>query len=175
MGINLKPLTLLLLAAIAGISGYAAYSAAGLWFTQPDANMVATGDSVRPELEWLRQEFQVPPAQFVEVTRLDQEYAPRCAELCDRVRDSHAQLATLAASPATTDAALQAAVEECSQVEADCRNNMLQHLAKVGQQLAPAQRERFLAMMSERLLRSRPLAEMTGTPPAEHAHHSSSH
>lgn len=155
--VNLKPLGLVLLATLACAAGYAAY-----WYTGTQATRQALAKS-RPELEWLRREYQLSPAQYDQVVKLDQEYAPRCQELCARVSASQEKLAALAVQDQVPGPAMEAAVTECARVEADCRKHMLEHLHEVAQQMAPDQRERFLGQMTRRLLHPTPLDQVTGT------------
>lgn len=159
---NLRPLGLVLLAAIACAAGYGTY-----WYRGTHVMRQS-----RPEMEWLRREYQLSQAQFETIRKLDQEYAPRCAELCARVSESQAKLAGLAAKGESAGPTLDAAVAECARVEADCRKNMLAHLHEVAQNMPADQRERFLEQMTRRLLHPTPLDQVTGTttPHAAPAH-----
>src|SRR5690606_28457239 len=100
--------------------GYGTYRASSLWAARRAAPEV---QAARPELEWLRQEFDIGDAQFTEVQRLEREYAPRCAQLCARVRESQLHLTQLVAAGTTPGPELEAAVADCARVEAECRNS----------------------------------------------------
>jgi hypothetical protein len=169
---GLGPFSLVLMAVIACAAGYATY-----WWAGTASNRQALAQS-RPELEWLRREYGLNEARFQEIQELEAAYAPRCVELCAKVSDSQARLAALVARGEAPGPAMETAIQECARVEAECRQNMLEHLRQVSLRLAPEQREPFLNHMTRRLLHPTPLDVVTGTTGAAstagHEHHAAS-
>ena len=92
-------------------------------------------------LAWIEAEFHLSPAQVAAVKALHDEYQPVCREHCLRIAQARARLA--AVSPGERDSA-QA---ELAQVEETCRTATRAHLQRMAAVMAPAEGERFLALV----------------------------
>ena len=92
-------------------------------------------------LSWIETEFHLSPAQAAAVKSLHDEYEPVCRDHCLRIAQARARLA--AVSPAET----VSAQAELERVEGICRTATRAHLQRVAAVMAPAEGERFLALV----------------------------
>ncbi|MFT3828898.1 MAG: hypothetical protein QM691_04240 [Opitutaceae bacterium] len=100
-------------------------------------------------LEWLRCEFHLSEAQHAAILRLHEEQSIVCAEHCALVAEARERLA--AARRSGDAAALAAATAQERDAEAVCRASTEAHVRRVAAVMAPAQGQRYLAMVLPRL------------------------
>ncbi len=87
-------------------------------------------------LAWLRAEFRLDEAQFAAVRRMHEEFSIECSKHCAAIQEARERRA-----PAGEIAAL----------EQFCVEEMTRHFRKVAALMAPAQGERYLAVVLPRI------------------------
>jgi hypothetical protein len=117
--------------------------------TAPTQKMLEQGGG---ELEWLRQEFHLTDAQFAAVRKLHEEYAPKCEQMCGRIADANARADRLIGAQRSVTPEVEAALQECATVHADCRRAMLGHIYAVANLMPADQGARYVEMMKARIL-----------------------
>ena len=123
---------LITLAVVLAVCG-AAFGVAYLVSDDPVIRAAAReGDA----LAWLRVEFRLNDAQFVAVQKMHEEFSIACSRHC---------AAIVAAKER------QAPAGEVAALEAYCVEEMKQHFRRVAAEMAPAQGERYLAMVLPRI------------------------
>jgi hypothetical protein len=105
------------------------------------------------ELEWLRHEFAVNDPQFAEIKKLHEQYEPVCAQLCQRVVESQIRLETLIAHHQEVTPEITAALRQSAEVKQACQQAMLGHAYRVSRHMDPGQGRRYVAIMTQRILR----------------------
>jgi len=130
--------------------GLIAYTCIYLHATSAQRSME---QSTRPELAWLKHEYQLSDAQFAQVVQLHDAYHPKCAELCRRIDDQNAKVQKLLAATNTVTPEIQLALAEAAQLRVECESAMMQHFYEVSQAMPSDQGKRYLAwVQSETLL-----------------------
>ena len=79
-----RGLWILVAALVAGIAGFAVIR----WQSASPVMTETHGNSLLPELEWLRREFNLTETQFAKASELHLAYRPTCEMLCIRVMAS---------------------------------------------------------------------------------------
>jgi hypothetical protein len=105
------------------------------------------------ELAWLRDEYQLSPVQFDKIKKLHEDYAPICAQLCERVIASQSRLEVLITGQRELTPEFAAALHESAQVKNDCQTHLLAHLYRVAAEMNPASATRYLERMKTRVSR----------------------
>jgi Heavy-metal resistance len=141
-----KALLIIALAGAAALGGYFTYYH---FATAPTQAMLSGPNG---EMEWLRTEYHLSDAQFARIRQLHGEYAPRCDVMCEKIAKANAQLQQLIATNKTFTPAVDAAMSECVAVQAECRRALLQHVYAVSAQMSPGDGERYVKMMTARLV-----------------------
>ena len=100
------------------------------------------------ELGWLRQEYQLSDAQFERIAQLHAEYAPRCAEMCQRVRVERARLSRLIQEARATTPEVAEALRQTAALELQCRQATLSHIYAVAAEMPPEEGRRYVAALS---------------------------
>jgi Spy/CpxP family protein refolding chaperone len=96
---------------------------------------------------WMRQEFHLTDAQYAQVQKLDAAYYPHCADMCDRIDQSHSALKNLIVASGAMTPEIEAALQKDSAVQQQCRADMLRHFYEVSQVMPPAEGKRYLQIM----------------------------
>jgi Spy/CpxP family protein refolding chaperone len=96
---------------------------------------------------WMRQEFHLTDAQYAQVKKLDEAYYPHCAEMCDKIDQSHTALKNLILSNRTMTPEIEAALQKDSAIQQQCRSDMLHHFYEVSQVMPPEEGKRYLQIM----------------------------
>src|SRR4051794_18130421 len=104
------------------------------------------------ELEWVRREFHLRDAQFPAIRRLHEGYAPKCQQMCERIDEANARADRLISAQRRVTPEIEAALQECANVHADCRRAMLGHIYAVAAEMPREQGARYLAMMKRSIL-----------------------
>ena len=131
-----------LVLAIGLIAAGAAYGCIYLACTSPARNMQR---SDKPELAWLKEEFNLSDAEFRRVSELHAAYLPHCQEMCLKIDAQNTQLQKLLANATNATAELDAALVEAAQMRFECQRMMLRHFFQVSQTMPPEQGLRYLA------------------------------
>ncbi|MEP6699470.1 MAG: periplasmic heavy metal sensor [Verrucomicrobiota bacterium] len=136
----------LLLALVLSASTYCIY----FWCATRTAEAMLS----KPEgdYEWLRREFVLNDVEFAKITQLHEEYRPRCDAMCRRIAEANAKANALVASGHEVTPEIQAALNECAAAQQDCRRQMLQHVYAVSALMSPAHGDRYLKMMTSRIV-----------------------
>jgi hypothetical protein len=87
-------------------------------------------------LAWLRAEFRLDEAQFAAVRRMHEEFSIECSKHCAAIVAARER---------------QAPAAEIAALENFCVGEMRKHFRQVAAQMAPAQGERYLAVVLPRL------------------------
>ena len=106
--------------------------------------------SDRPELAWLKDEFNLNDAEFKRVSELHAAYLPQCREMCRKIDAQNAQLQKLLASATNPTPEIDKALAETARLRSDCQGMMLRHFFQVSQTMPQAQGRRYLAWVKEK-------------------------
>src|SRR5262245_15387317 len=116
-------------AVAAAVIGYHSY----YWSaTNPAQTMLQQGSG---EMEWLRREFHLNDEQFASVRKLHEEYAPECDQMCQRIAEANLRANGLIAANHSVTPEIDAALKECTRVQAECRRAMLAHVYAVADKM----------------------------------------
>jgi hypothetical protein len=107
-------------------------------------------ESSKPELAWLKEEFNLNDAEFKRVADLHAAYLPQCAEMCRQIDAQNQHLKELLAATNQITSEIEAAIAESSQLRAECQRNMLKHFYEVSRTMPPEQGRRYLAWVQQR-------------------------
>lgn len=141
----MKPITAVLIAAVV----VAIASFGGSYFAGRSCCKVGLPGS---EMEWLRQTFQLNEPQFAAVKQLHESYQPTCEKLCKRIAVANEKLDHLIQSSQSVTPEVEAALRESAEVREDCRKAMLGHIYQVAAEMSTPNRERYLKMMTPRII-----------------------
>jgi len=106
--------------------------------------------SSRPELAWLKDEFNLNDAEFKRVCELHAAYLPQCREMCRKIDAQNQRLFELVAATNQMTAEIEAAIVESSRLRVQCQRNMLEHFYAVSRTMPPEQGRRYFAWVQER-------------------------
>ncbi len=107
--------------------------------------------SRRPELAWLKEEFQLSDAAFNQVSELHAAYLPQCREMCRRIGEQNAHLQGLLAVATNATPEIDVALAEVAQMRSGCQIMMLHHFFQVSQTMPPEQGRRYLSWVKEKV------------------------
>ena len=138
-----RGLWILVAALVAGIAGFAVIR----WQFASPVMTENHGNSLLPELEWLRRELNLTEAQFARASELHLAYRPTCEMLCSRVMASHDRIKKLVASGPQVTPELEAALQEHAALHVECQTAMLTHLYETAACLSPEQAKDYLDAM----------------------------
>lgn len=99
----------------------------------------------KPELVWLKQEFNLSEPEFKRISELHASYLPRCREMCLTIDAHNTRLQKLLAEATNATPAIDAALEESGRLRSECQKMMLRHFFQVSQTMPPEQGRRYLA------------------------------
>jgi hypothetical protein len=106
--------------------------------------------SPRPELVWLKDEFNLSDAEFERVSELHVAYLPQCREMCRKIDAQNLQLEKLITDATNMTPEIERALGEASRLRADCQTMMLHHFIQVSQTMPPEQGRRYLAWVKDK-------------------------
>ena len=98
-----------------------------------------------PELAWLKKEFQLSDAEFARITKMHDEYLPKCAQRCLKIADQNQKLEALLEHSDNVSPEIQNLLAERARTRAECEAEMLGHFLAVSRTMPPAQGQRYLA------------------------------
>lgn len=131
----------LLILLVALVAGFAAFVISRSHRQGVDSPVLL--DSM-PELAWLRGELGLSDRQFAEAGALHAAYRPQCEEMCRRITESHARLASLARKERSMTPELTEAIRGHARVHAECQKKMLEHLYQTAALMDESQASRYL-------------------------------
>ncbi len=129
------------------IAAAAAYGCIYLTCTASVRNM-QQGD--KPELAWLKAEFNLNDAEFKRVSELHVAYLPQCAEMCRQIDAQNLRLKQLLAATNRVTSEIEAAITESSRLRSECQRQMLEHFYEVSRTMPPEQGRRYLAWVQDK-------------------------
>ena len=106
--------------------------------------------SSKPELAWLKEEFNLSDSEFQRISELHAAYLPQCAEMCRQVEAQNQRVRALLAATNQMTAEIQSAIAESARLRGLCQRNMLDHFYQVSRTMPPAQGRRYLEWVQER-------------------------
>ncbi|HYR57913.1 MAG TPA: periplasmic heavy metal sensor [Chthoniobacteraceae bacterium] len=142
----MKGLLVIALTLAAALGGYFSYYRCATARTQA---MLTRADG---GMEWLRDEYHLSDAQFARVRQVHADYAPKCDLNCGRIAKANARLGALIEANKTFTPELDAAMNECATVQAECRRALLRHIYEVSAEMSPADGARYVQMMAARIV-----------------------
>src|SRR5260370_42709141 len=101
--------------------------------------------SSRPDLAWLKDEFNWNDAEFKRVCELHAAYLPQCREMCRKIDAQNQRLFELVAATNQMTAEIEAAIVESSRLRVQCQRNMLEHFYAVSRTMPTEQGRRAFA------------------------------
>lgn len=107
--------------------------------------------SDKPELAWLKDEFNLNDAEFKRISELHAAYLPQCREMCRRIDVQNVQLQKLLTTTTNATPELDAALAEAAKMRSECQRMMLRHFFQVSQTMPPQQRRRYLVWVKEKV------------------------
>ncbi len=129
------------------IAAAAAYGCIYLTCTASARNLQR---SDKPELAWLKEEFNLSDAEFKRVSELHAAYLPQCAEMCTQIYAQNQRLKELLAATNQVTPEIEAAIMESSKLRGECQRNMLKHFYEVSRTMPPEQGRRYLAWVQDK-------------------------
>jgi hypothetical protein len=107
--------------------------------------------SDKPELAWLKDEFNLTDAEFKRISELHAAYLPKCREMCREIDAQNAHLQELLANATNATPEIDAALAEAAQTRSECQRMMLRQFFQVSQTMPPEQGRRYLAWVKEKV------------------------
>ncbi len=148
---------LIIVLALAVLLGSGAYFTA---YNVVHRTFCPTPDVAEP-LGWMRHEFHLNDEQFAQVKKLEDEYAPRCAAMCDQIEKSHTALKDLIMTHGNMSPEVKAALQKDSEIQQQCREDMLNHIYEISKVMPPAEGQRYLQMMQAQVVKPEQTASTT--------------
>src|SRR2546426_20174 len=101
--------------------------------------------SDKPELAWLKEEFNLSDADFKRVSELHAAYLPQCRDMCREIDAHNAKLQTLLSGATSMTPEITAELTESARLRSQCQTMMLRHFFQVSQTMPPTQGRRYLS------------------------------
>lgn len=98
-------------------------------------------------MEWLRVDFRLTDAQFAEIQKLHEAYAPSCEEHCRMIQEASQVRDALVATRGSDPLAVAAAERTLQEMRATCEAAIATHVRKVAALMSPADGQRYLALV----------------------------
>jgi hypothetical protein len=127
-----------------------AITAYGCFFFVCTSSARSMQRSDKPELAWLKDEFNLSETEFKHVSDLHAAYLPQCQEMCRKIEAQNAQLQKSLAGATNVTPHIENALVEASRLRADCQTMMLRHFMQVSQTMPPEQGRRYLAWVKQK-------------------------
>src|SRR6266852_1214590 len=87
--------------------------------------------SDKPELAWLKAEFNLSDVEFKRVSELHAAYLPQCAAMCKQIDAQNLRLKELLAATNQVTPEIETAIAESSRLRGECQREMLKHFYEV--------------------------------------------
>lgn len=139
-----KGIIILVLGLLAGV---AAYGCVYFVCMSPARSLQQTD---KPELAWLKEEFNLSDADFKRVSELHAAYLPQCREMCREIDAHNVKLQTLVSGATNMTPEISAALAESARLKSGCQTMMLRHFFQVSQAMPPQQGQRYLSWVKEK-------------------------
>ncbi len=129
------------------VAAAAAYSCVYLACT---ASARSLQKSDKPELAWLKEEFDLSDADFKRVTELHATYLPQCRDMCREIDAHNVKLQALVVGATDMTPEITAALTESARLRSECQSMMLRHFFQVSQTMPPEQGRRYLSWVKQK-------------------------
>jgi endogenous inhibitor of DNA gyrase (YacG/DUF329 family) len=139
-----KGILILVLGVLAAVAAYGCIYFAGT------SSARSLQRSEKPELAWLKREFNLSDAEFKRVSELHAAYLPQCRERCQQIDAQTVQLQKLLADATNATPEIDAALAESARLRTECQRMMLRHFFQVSQTMPPEQGRRYLSWVKEK-------------------------
>lgn len=106
--------------------------------------------SDKPELAWLKEEFNLSDSEFKRVSELHAAYLPQCRDMCREIDAHNVKVQGLLSSATNMTAEITDAMTESARLRSGCQTMMLRHFFQVSQAMPPEQGRRYLAWVKEK-------------------------
>lgn len=107
-------------------------------------------ESDKPELAWLKKQFNLSDTEFARIFKLHVAYQPHCMEMCRRIDQQNTKLQQLLAATNAMTLEIDQTIAEAAKLRGQCQRDMLQHFFEVSQTMPPAQGKRYLDWVQRR-------------------------
>lgn len=135
---------ILLLSLVVAVAAYC-----GIYYTcTASQRTLLEGD--KPELAWLKKEFNLNDAEFKRVSELHAAYLPKCADMCRQIEAQNEHLKEMLTATNQVTPEVEAAITECARLRGECQRNMLKHFYDVSRTMPPEEGRRYLAWVQNR-------------------------
>ena len=106
--------------------------------------------SDKPELAWLKEEFNLSDADFKRASELHAAYLPQCRDMCREIDAHNVKLQTLLSGATNMTPEITAALTESARLRSQCQTMMLRHFFQLSQTMPPEQGRRYLSWVKEK-------------------------
>lgn len=104
----------------------------------------------KPELAWLKEEFNLSDADFKQVSGFHAAYLPQCRDMCREIDAHNVKLQALLSCATNMTPEIAAALTESARLRSGCQTMMLRHFFQVSQAMPPEQGRRYLSWVTEK-------------------------
>lgn len=139
-----KGIIILVLGLLAGVAAY------GCVYFVCMSPVRSLQQSDKPELAWLKEEFNLSEADFKRVSELHAAYLPQCREMCREIDAHNLKLQKIVSGATNMTPEINAAVSESARLRSECQTMMLRHFFQVSQTMPPEQGQRYLSWVKEK-------------------------
>ena len=106
--------------------------------------------SDKPELAWLKEEFNLSDTDFRRVSELHAAYLPQCRDMCLEIDAHNVKVQTLVSGATNMTPEITAALSESARLRSECQTMMLRHFFQVSKTMPPEQGQRYLSWVKEK-------------------------
>jgi small-conductance mechanosensitive channel len=110
--------------------------------------------SAKPELAWLKEEFNLSDAEFQQVSELHTAYLPDCEAMCRQIDAQNLRLKNLLAATNQVTAEIETAIAESANLRGECQRQMLEHFYEVSRTMSPEQGQLYLTWVRDKIFLS---------------------
>ena len=133
-------LTLVLVAIVAGATGY-------VFFRASSDGAVQQALAKQDAMEWLRADFKLTDAQFAAIKQLHDSYSVVCEEHCRDIQVATRARNALKASGQADAAALATANQRVEELRLVCESAIAAHVRQCAAHMDPEAGQRYLALV----------------------------
>jgi hypothetical protein len=106
----------------------------------------------KPELAWLKHEFNLSGPELARISHMHETYLPQCQGRCRIIKQQNEKLRQLLAQANTVSPEIKALLAERATTRAECEAAMLSHFLEISRAMPPEQGQRYLAWVEQRTL-----------------------
>ena len=140
--------------------------AAGLGYACVYLPMVArarvAGKASDASLGWMKREYHLSNNQFEQVTKLHQEYQPKCVKMCERIDEANMKIQMLLSATNAVTPEIREALAQAASLRTECEAAMLQHFYQVSAVMPAEEGKKYLAWVQGETLMPGRMVPMHG-------------